>query len=75
MAVTQSLSGVMRGVPVLIRVPIAYGLAYETRSEVYPTGRPESIFIYLLLSWTLRGIINIFFFKKGKWRKKSIIDK
>src|SRR5699024_11104903 len=61
MAVTQSLSGVMRGAgdtltpmwislltTVVIRVPVAYGLAYLTRSENYPTGRPESIFISLL---------------------------
>ena len=66
MAISQSLSGVMRGagdtvtpmwislVTVIgLRVPIAYGLAYFTRSELYPTGRPESIFISLLLSWTL----------------------
>ncbi len=88
MAITQCLSGVMRGAgdtmtpmwislitTILIRVPIAYGIAYLTRSEVYPTGRPESVFISLLLSWTLVAIINIFFFRKGKWRKKSIIDK
>ena len=35
---------------VFLRVPIAYGIAYLTRSEAYPTGRPESIFISLLVS-------------------------
>ena len=86
MAVTQSLSGVMRGAgdtltpmwislitTVVVRVPIAYGIAYLTRSEAYPTGRPESVFISLLMSWTIGAIITIIFFKKGKWRKKGII--
>ncbi|SHH34287.1 MATE family efflux transporter [Sporanaerobacter acetigenes] len=86
MAITQSLSGVMRGAgdtmtpmwislftTVLVRVPIAYGIAYLTRSEAYPTGRPESIFISLLMSWTIGAIITIIFFKKGNWRKKGFI--
>ena len=87
MAVTQTLSGVMRGagdtmtpmwisliITVVIRVPIAYGIACFTRSEAYPTGRPESIFISLLFAWTFGAIINVIFFKKGNWRKKAIVD-
>lgn len=87
MAVTQCLSGVMRGAgdtitpmwislitTVVIRVPVAYGLAYLTRSAKYPTGRPESIFISLLTSWVMGAIINTIFYKKGNWRKKAIID-
>ncbi|MEW8994580.1 MATE family efflux transporter [Clostridium sp.] len=84
MAVTQSLSGVMRGAgdtmtpmwislitTVVLRVPVAYGIAYLTRSAAYPTGRPESTFISLLVSWTLGAIITIIFFKRGKWRNKG----
>lgn len=87
MAVTQSLSGVMRGAgdtmtpmwislitTVVLRVPVAYGIAYLTRSETYPTGRPESIFISLLTSWTMGAIITVLFYKKGKWRQKAIIN-
>jgi len=87
MAVTQSLSGVMRGAgdtmtpmwislitTVLIRVPVAYGIAYITRSDLYPTGRPESTFISLLVSWTLGAIITAIFFKRNKWRKKGLVD-
>lgn len=87
MAVTQSLSGVMRGAgdtmtpmwislitTIIVRVPIAYGIAYLTRSETYPTGRPESVFISLLMSWTIGAIITAVFFKKGNWRKKAIVD-
>ncbi len=84
MAVTQSLSGVMRGAgdtmtpmwislitTVILRVPVAYGIAYLTRSAAYPTGRPESTFISLLVSWTLGAIVTIIFFKQGKWRNKG----
>lgn len=85
MAVTQSLSGVMRGAgdtmtpmwisiftTVIIRVPIAYGIAYLTRSDLFPTGRPESTYISLLLSWTLGSIITAFFYRRGKWQEKII---
>lgn len=87
MAITQCLSGVMRGAgdtitpmwislitTVVIRVPVAYGLAYLTRSTEYPTGRPESIFISLLTSWVMGAIINTIFYKKGNWRRKAITD-
>lgn len=84
-AVTQCLSGVMRGAgdtmtpmwislisTVVLRVPIAYGIAYFTRSELYPTGRPESTFISLLISWTLGAVITAIYYKKGTWRTKGI---
>lgn len=86
-AVTQSLSGVMRGAgdtitPMWIslittigmRVPIAYALTYFTRSEAYPTGRPESLFVSLLIAWVCGAAITTFFFKKGKWRSKGIME-
>lgn len=84
MAITQSLSGVMRGAgdtmtpmwislitTVILRVPVAYGIAYLTRSAAYPTGRPESTFISLLVSWTIGAIITAIFYKRGKWREKG----
>lgn len=85
MAVTQSLSGVMRGAgdtltpmwislfsTVILRVPIAYGIAYFTRSALYPTGRPESTFISLLISWTFGAIITMIYYKKGTWKRKGL---
>lgn len=87
-AVTQSLSGVMRGAgdtitpmwislisSVIVRVPLAYGIAYFTRSPQYPTGRPESTFVSLLISWTLGAIITFFYFRKGTWRDKGLSRK
>lgn len=84
MAVTQSLSGVMRGAgdtmtpmwislltTVAIRVPVAYGIAYLTRSAEFPNGRQECIFISLLCSWVLGAVITTFFYLRGTWKKKA----
>ena len=86
MAITQCLSGVMRGAgdtttpmwislinTVGLRVPLAYGLAYLTRSDAYPNGRPESLFVSLLLTWVIGAMITTFFYKKGAWRKKGLV--
>ena len=83
-AVTQVLMGIMRGAgdtvtPMIIslittialRIPVAYGMAYLTRSEALPTGAPESIFVSLLVSWTLGAIITIIFYRLGKWKNKA----
>ncbi|MCI8623327.1 MAG: MATE family efflux transporter [Provencibacterium sp.] len=85
MAVTQILSGVMRGAgdtvtpmwislatTVVIRVPVAYALAYFTRSEALPNGAPDSLFISLLVSWVLGALLSIFAYRHGKWRSKAI---
>lgn len=85
MAVTQSLSGVMRGAgdtmtpmwislatTVLIRVPLAYGISWFTRTPELPNGRRECIFISLLVSWILGAIITVFFYRRGKWKEKAI---
>ncbi len=85
MAVTQSLSGVMRGAgdtvtpmwisivsTIIIRVPLAYGLVNLTKSEQYPAGRRECIFISLLISWVLGAVITSIFYKRGKWKGKAL---
>lgn len=84
MAVTQSLSGVMRGAgdtmtpmwislftTVVVRVPVAYGIAYLTRSAALPHGRQECIFISLLCSWLIGALVTVIFYAKGKWKKKA----
>lgn len=85
MAVTQSLSGVMRGAgdtmtpmwismvtTVLIRVPLAYGIAFFTRTPELPGGRYESIWISLLISWVLGAVFTVIFYRIGKWRGKGL---
>lgn len=86
MALIQSLSGVMRGagdtmtpmwisiiMTIVIRVPLAYGLVYLTKSAAYPKGRQECIFISLLMSWCIGAIINVVCYRKGKWRNKAVL--
>lgn len=85
MAVTQSLSGVMRGAgdtmtpmwisivtTIFVRVPIAYGIAFLTRSAEFPNGREECIFISLLTSWVIGAVATFVFYRRGKWRKMHI---
>ena len=85
MAVTQSLSGVMRGAgdtmtpmwisivtTVIVRVPIAYGIAYLTRTAELPNGRQECIFISLLCSWLFGAIVTTIFYLRGNWKKKAL---
>lgn len=84
-AVNQILSGVMRGAgdtvtpmwislltTVVIRVPIAYALAFFTRSEAQPVGSPDSLFISLLVSWVLGAVLTAIAYRHGKWREKAI---
>lgn len=85
MAVTQSLSGIMRGAgdtmtpmwismvtTVVIRIPLAYGIAYLTRTPQLPQGRYECIWISLLCSWVLGAAITVIFYRLGRWKKKAI---
>lgn len=85
MAVTQSLSGVMRGAgdtvtpmwislctSVLIRIPIAYGISWLTRTPQLPNGRSECIQISLLSAWVLGAVLTVIFYKIGKWKNKAL---
>ena len=86
MAVTQSLSGVMRGAgdtmtpmwislitTVAIRVPVAYGIAWLTSPTGHPAdGMKECIQISLLASWCIGAVLTAIFYKMGKWKNKRI---
>ena len=84
-AITQSLSGIMRGAgdtltpmwislitTVVARVPIAYGISFLTRTEALPYGRCECIQISLLVSWVLGAVLTAVFYKLGKWKNKRL---
>lgn len=84
-AVTQSLSGIMRGAgdtltpmwislitTVAVRVPIAYGISYLTRTQLLPYGRSECIQISLLLSWLIGAVLTALFYRMGRWKNKAI---
>lgn len=85
MAVTQSLAGVMRGAgdtvtpmwislltTVAIRIPVAYGLVYMTKTEALPQGRYESLWISLLVSWVLGALATFLFYCLGRWKRKAL---
>ena len=82
-SVTQVLGGVMRGAgdtvspmwisiisTIIIRVPLAYGLAYMTRSAEYPHGNPIALFGSLMVSWVLGMTMSVIVFSVGRWKKK-----
>ena len=84
-AVSQVLGGVMRGAgdtmtpmwisiisTIVLRVPIAYGLAYLTRAADYPQGHPRALFFSLLISWTLGAVMSAVMYARGKWKTRMI---
>lgn len=86
MAITQSLSGVMRGAgdtvtpmwislctTVLIRIPVAYGISFLTITPELPHGIKECIPISLLCTWVMGAVLTSIFYRKGKWRKKAVL--
>lgn len=86
-AVTQVLGGIMRGAgdtvtpmwislftTIGLRVPVAYVLAWVTRCEEWPNGRPEALSISLLVPWVLGAVISAVAYRRGKWRKLMLED-
>jgi len=84
-AVTQSLSGVMRGAgdtmtpmwisiisTILIRVPLAYIMVHLSKTPENPAGMPQMLFISLLISWVAGALITTIFYLKGNWKKKAL---
>ncbi len=85
MAVTQCLSGIMRGAgdtvspmwisiitTVIIRVPLAYAIAFMTRTPEMPTGNYRATFVSLLVSWLMGALITTIIYKRKKWKEKAI---
>lgn len=85
MAVTQSLSGIMRGAgdtvtpmwislitTVGLRIPFAYGISFLTRTAELPYGRKECIQISLLITWIMGAVLTSIFYARGKWKDKAI---
>ncbi len=83
MGVTQSLAGVMRGAgdtmtpmwlslitTVLLRVPIAYAIAFFTRTEENPLGDYRCIPISLLVSWLIGMALHVIAYATGRWKKR-----
>ena len=84
-AITQSLSGVMRGAgdtmtpmwislvsTILIRVPLAYIMVHMSKTPENPSGSPQVLFLSLLIAWVSGALITVLFYLKGAWKKKAL---
>nr|MBR4280697.1 MATE family efflux transporter [Clostridia bacterium] len=82
-SVTQVLQGTMRGagetkVPmyisiigtVIIRMPLAYLMAYLTRNDQWPHGQPVALFGSLLAAWVLSMLMTVVSYRMKFWRRK-----
>ncbi|MFA7637547.1 MAG: MATE family efflux transporter, partial [Monoglobales bacterium] len=85
MAVIQSLSGVIRGAgdtvtpmwislitTILLRIPLAYGISYFTKTPELPLGYKECIQISLLITWIVGAALTVYFYVKGNWKNKAL---
>ena len=86
-SVSQVMGGIMRGAgdtvtpmwismisTVALRIPVAYGLAYLSRSDLFPHGHPFALSISLLVSWTLGMLISILAYRFSKIRKVIVTN-
>lgn len=60
---------------VVVRVPLAYTIAFFTRSEQWQNGHPDALFLSLVTSWTLNATLTFLRYKQGKWKKIDLIGK
>ncbi len=57
---------------VCVRVPIAYGISWLTKTPQLPNGNSDCIYISLLLSWLIGAAVTGFFYRKGKWKNMGL---
>ena len=82
-SVSQVLQGTMRGagetqVPmyisiittVALRLPLAYLIAYLTRTPEWPHGQPSALFVSLLSSWVVAMLLSVLTYRMKWWRRK-----
>ncbi len=84
--ITQCLSGVMRGAgdtmtpmwisiftAVILRLPLAYGLVWLTRTPDLPQGNCSMIFVSLLINWIIGAVMTLILYKMGRWKNKAVV--
>ncbi len=85
--ISQIFGGIMRGAgdtmpsmwislltTVVVRLPIAYTLAWITRSNSHPAGSPDALFFSLLTGWVMGAVMTYLWYRRGEWRKKSLVS-
>ena len=81
-SVSQVMGGVMRGAgdtvtpmwisicsTVVLRIPVAYAIAYLTRSADFPHGHPFALSWSLLISWCAGMLISVIAYRRSKVRQ------
>ncbi len=87
MAITQIYGGILRAAgdtmspmyisiitTVLVRVPLAYGIAYLMRSPEWPNGHPYALFISLLSAWIIGALLTYLRYRQGKWKNIKLVE-
>lgn len=87
MGITQIYGGILRAAgdtvstmvislitTVIVRVPLAYVLAYYNASEEWPNGHPDALFFSLLTSWLLNALLVYLRFRQGKWKNIDLVE-
>ncbi|MDO4414269.1 MAG: MATE family efflux transporter [Erysipelotrichaceae bacterium] len=85
MEVTQCLSGVMRGAgdtvtpmwisiisSVALRIPLAYGLVWLSKTPELPQGNCAMMYVSMLISWSIGALLTFLVYKRGAWKEKAM---
>jgi len=85
MEVTQCLSGIMRGAgdtmtpmwisiisSVLLRVPLAYGLVWLSKTPELPQGNCAMMYVSMLISWSCGALMTFIMYTKGDWKRRAL---
>ena len=85
MEVTQCLSGIMRGAgdtvtpmwisiisSVALRIPLAYGLVWLSKTPELPQGNCAMMYVSMLLSWSAGALLTFLVYRRGAWKDKAM---
>ena len=85
MEVTQCLSGIMRGAgdtvtpmwisiisSVLLRIPLAYGLVWMTKTPELPQGNCAMMYVSMLISWSCGALMTFIMYRRGNWKRRAM---
>jgi Na+-driven multidrug efflux pump len=86
MAFSQTLGGIMRGAgdtvatmwitlitTVVIRVPLTYLMIHLSKTDEYPGGQPNMVYLTMLIGFGLNTLISFIYFRTGKWKTKGVV--
>lgn len=85
MEVTQCLSGIMRGAgdtvtpmwisiisSVALRIPLAYGLVWLSKTPELPQGNCAMMYVSMLISWSIGALLTFLVYRRGAWKEKAM---